>query len=85
MNEQIISLSAVSVALVPLVLAITQMTKGFFTDTRFIPVVSIFLGVVASFGVPHDTGAFFTAVQGVLIGLSASGLYSGAKATFSPY
>ncbi len=73
-----------SIALVPVVLAVTQVVKSFLTDTRYIPVVSIVLGVAASFATPHVTDAFFTAVQGILIGLSASGLFSGVKTTFSP-
>lgn len=83
MTEQIVSLSAVSIALVPIVLAVTQIIKSFLIDTRFVPVISIVLGIVFSLAVPSST-LFYTIIQGVLVGLSASGLFSATKTTFSP-
>lgn len=81
MSEQILSLSPVSIALIPVVLAVTQIVKSFLSDSRLVPLISIILGVAASFAVPHTDAAFYVALQGVLIGLSASGLFSGVKAT----
>lgn len=80
MSEQIVTLSAVSIALIPIVLALTQIVKSFLNDTRYVPVVSIVLGVLFSLAVPSST-IFYTVLQGVLIGLSASGLFSGFKTT----
>ena len=68
--------------LVPLVLGVTQvikMTVGH--GKRYTPIVSLVLGM----GGAVLIGAFDSTslVQGIIVGLSASGLYSGSKATIS--
>lgn len=65
--------------MIPLVLAFTEMIKRFGVPKKFLPFVSIILGIGVSFlfakGFSMENG-----LQGLLIGLSASGLWSGGKA-----
>lgn len=50
-------------------------------DPKLAPVIAVVLGLAASFGLAYygDTKAFEAIVTGLAIGLSAVGLYSGAK------
>ena len=52
-------------------------------DSKLAPVVAIALGLAASLGLAYysDTIAYEAVVTGLAIGLSAVGLYSGAKNT----
>jgi len=61
--------------LVPIVIALTQMIKGAGLSTRFAPVVSLVLGVLSTLVVGQ-----FDLLQGLMVGLTASGLFSGGKA-----
>jgi len=61
--------------LVPIVIALTQMIKGTGLSTRFAPVVSLVLGVLSTLVVGQ-----FDLLQGLMVGLTASGLFSGGKA-----
>lgn len=65
-------------AAVPVVLGIVQAVKAAGLPSRFAPLASLALGIGLSFLV----GAFWreAILQGVIVGLSASGLWSGAKA-----
>lgn len=83
MDASIVSLSAVSLALVPVVMALTQVVKAFVLDARWSPIVSLVLGVAAAFFVPAAS-LQLTVLQGVLIGLTASGLFSGIKTVATP-
>jgi hypothetical protein len=74
----IITLSLVSLGLVPVVVALTQIVKTWVIDNRWVPLVSIAFGILGAFIVP-ETSIALTVLQGVLIGLSASGLFSGGK------
>lgn len=66
--------------LVPVITALLEVFKrlGFF-PTKTIPILSIALGLLFSFG---EANAFnYTiAMNGIVSGLAASGLYSGGKA-----
>ncbi len=74
----LVQLSAVSLALVPVVLGLTSLVKNFL-DSKWSPIVSLVLGVGAAFIVP-EVSIQLTVLQGILVGLTASGLYSGIKA-----
>ena len=67
------------VTAVPLVMALTQIIKGFgFVPDRFVPVIPTLLGVLAGLVLNHAnylTGA----VNGLFIGLTAAGVYRGVK------
>lgn len=73
-----IEISPALVGIVPVVVAVTQIVKGFVDVSRFAPVVAIALGIVGAYALGvHDIGG--ACLQGFLIGLSASGLYSGSS------
>jgi len=60
-----------------LVIALTQLAKVYVKDAKYYPVISLLLGVVLSVltgGVGIDQ-----ALNGLVIGLTASGLYSSSK------
>jgi hypothetical protein len=68
------------ILLIPLVLAITSMAKGFLPDNisgKWSPVISVLAGIAGgllTIGVSRQG-----VLTGLIIGLSASGLYSGSK------
>lgn len=82
MDVSLVSLSAVSIALIPVVVGLSAIVKSFLTDSRWVPVSALALGVVTAFFVPAATIGL-TILQGVLVGLSACGLYSAVKTTVS--
>lgn len=65
--------------LVVAILVICQFAKTLrFVESRYIPVISIALGILGAYLVGGVTWA--QTAGGVIMGLSASGLYSGFKA-----
>lgn len=73
--------SSAVVILVPIVIALTSLVK-LYLDSKFAPLVSLGLGIVISFIFPAATLGL-TILSGIVIGLTASGLYSGTKALAS--
>ncbi|MDY0410371.1 hypothetical protein ACFFIS_16735 [Virgibacillus soli] len=69
------------VMLIPLILGLVELFKGLGLKRKFLPVVSVVLGLGAGifYVYPEDVkgGILF----GLMLGLSASGLYSGTKNT----
>ena len=69
------------VAIIPLLIGILEIFKKLGVNQKIIPVISLILGIgigIALFAAGDlKTGI----IQGVYIGLSAVGLYSGAKNT----
>ena len=66
-------------ASVPFVLAIVELCKQYGLPSQYAPIAALVLGTAASLlvsGLTVESG-----IQGVIIGLTASGLYSGIKAT----
>ena len=66
-------------ASVPFVLAIVELCKQYGLPSQYAPIAALILGAAASLlvsGLTVESG-----IQGVIIGLTASGLYSGIKAT----
>ncbi len=74
-------LFASGAAFVPLVVALVEGAKQIGLPTRWAPLVSLALGLVAGFVwvVPGDPRQ--AVLAGLMIGLGASGLYSGTRAT----
>lgn len=78
MEQSIVQLSGVALTLVPVVVALTSIIKAFITDTRYSPIISLVLGIAGALALlPGAVGVAI--VTGIVIGLTASGLYSGAK------
>jgi hypothetical protein len=68
--------------LVAVTIALVSMIKSLGFPSRFAPLVSLIVGVVFAFTFRSaDIG--HTVFQGLVIGLSASGFYSGAKAVIT--
>lgn len=72
-----IELSPMALALVPLVIGVVQVVKGFVSD-YWAPVLSLAVGIAASWLIPAETWQM-TTLAGISIGLMASGTYSGAR------
>lgn len=68
------------VAITPVTIALVEGAKRTGVPARFSVVVALSLGVAASFLFPPAMAAQNEIAAGVLSGLAASGLYSGAKA-----
>jgi hypothetical protein len=67
---------------VPVIIALVSAIKGVGLDSKYAPIVSILLGI--SFMAGGGEGTIFMKIfEGIIAGLSASGLYSGAKATLA--
>lgn len=78
--------------LIPIVIALTEAVKRIVKDIKtkkagelevkltggFSILVSLILGVLLAFGIA-ETYTVHVAISGLLVGLSASGLYSGGK------
>lgn len=71
------------VALVPLIVGVVQVAKLTGLPDRFAPLASLILGLVLSAGLGLSQNDFTaeSLLVGIALGLSASGLYSGVKAS----
>ena len=77
-SQAIVELTPLMFGLVPLVIALVQVVKQVVDLGKYAVLLSLVLGVAGSFLFPAETVAF-TVVQGLLLGLTASGLYTGVK------
>ena len=68
-------------ALIPILIGINEVVKRIGIANRFIPIVSVLLGIGVSFITPGVTTSFIAIIGGIVIGLSAVGLYSGTRST----
>lgn len=76
-----IVISPVLLGAVPVILGVVSVLKGVGLPSKWAPLVSLVLGLGVAFLVG---GTLLTIVlAGLTVGLSASGLYSGSKATFT--
>lgn len=66
--------------IIPMILALTEIVKRFGISSKYAPLVSIVLGVGISF---LTSVSINSALEGVVFGLSASGLWSGGKTIIS--
>ena len=80
--ENLFAFSPLAVAAIPAVLGVVAAIKQVGLPSRFAPIASILLGIglVALTGQPWQADI----TQGILVGLAASGLWSGSKALFVP-
>lgn len=65
------------------IMAIVEMLKSFGLNQKYSPIVAVAFGLVFSFVLAYygDTVEYEAAVRGLIVGLSAVGLYSGVKNT----
>lgn len=73
--------SVYGIAIIPLIIALVELGKRLGVPSKLLPVASLFLGVLGGlyFIVPDDPKQGI--IVGIMMGLSASGLYSGSKHT----
>lgn len=71
---------------IPVIVALVQIAKAFVLDDRFHPLLSLAFGIVWNTTLALAMGAVLpeqiarAALIGVVLGLAASGLYSGGRA-----
>lgn len=77
-----LDLEIFGVSAVLVIIGLVQLAKALGLPTRFAGVAAVILGVLASLGYTYYAEAPWlqAVVIGLAIGLSAAGLYSGAKA-----
>jgi small basic protein len=83
MNIDLDIISASSLVVVPIIIAVVQAIKltGWVPD-KFAPIVSIAIGIIIGFIANHNLADISAnLLSGVMYGLMASGLYSGVKTT----
>jgi hypothetical protein len=66
-------------ALIPVVVGLVHVVRKVGLSTKYAPVVSLAFGVVCAYLVGGS--ATTVIISGIVVGLSASGLYSGTKTT----
>ena len=69
------------IAIIPLLIGILEVFKKLGVNQKHIPVISLILGICIGIGLFAAGDLKAGIIQGVYIGLSAVGLYSGAKNT----
>lgn len=69
------------VVLIPLIIGLVELFKGLGLNKKFLPVVSLFLGITAGVFYLYPEDLKGGILVGIMLGLSASGLYSGTKHT----
>jgi len=67
------------IAIVPLIIGLSEVIKKIGFNQKFIPVVNLILGLIAGIVFISPGNIKVGIIQGLFIGLSASGLYSGTK------
>lgn len=67
------------IAIIPLLIGILEVLKKVGLKEKYVPAVSVSLGIVIGIGLFGNGGIKAGLVQGIFIGLSAVGLYSGTK------
>lgn len=75
--DNLFELSTVAVACIPIVIGLTGIVNTLWLNKKYAPLLAILFGIlfVAMTGVEWQ----FAVAQGIIVGLSSSGLYSGAK------
>lgn len=60
--------------LIPVIVGLVEVSKGLGVSNRYMPIVALVLGLGATWIIGD-----FNIIQGIVVGLSASGLYAGTK------
>ncbi len=68
---------------IPVILGIVELVKLFNIDPKYCPIIAVILGQVFGFALAYfgDAIQYQAAIQGLVVGLGAVGLYSGVKNT----
>lgn len=68
-----------NIAFIPLILGVVEVFKGVGLPKRFLPLLSLSLGILAGIFYVYPDDLRSGVIVGIVYGLSASGLYSGTK------
>lgn len=68
-----------SAVIIAIITGLIEVFKKLGLNTKFAPVISVILGLFFVFYMANYTAIADIAINGLIIGLSACGLYSGAK------
>lgn len=68
--------------LVPMIMSIVELAKGLGIPKKFSALLSVIIGIAIGIFYLHPMDIKLGIFEGVVYGLTASGLYSGAKNTF---
>lgn len=71
--------------LVPIIMAIVELGKGLGVPRKFSALISLIIGIAIGVFYLHPMDIKSGIFEGVIYGLTASGLYSGAKNTFQQF
>lgn len=69
------------IAIIPLLIGILEVFKKIGLNERYIPIASLILGIGLGIALFSEGDFLAGIIQGIFIGLSAVGLYSGTKNT----
>ena len=75
------NISAQFLVLVPVVVGAVEALKKSGVSSKWAPLLSLVLGVVATYLVTGFVFSGDVVLQGVIVGLTAAGLYSGVRKT----
>lgn len=66
---------------IPIIISIVELAKGLGVPKKFSALIALVTGLLIGIFYLHPTEIKLGILEGVILGLSASGLYSGAKNT----
>jgi len=69
------------IAIIPLLIGVLEVIKRLGVNKKYIPIISLLLGIGTGILLFADGDLKAGIIKGIYIGLSAVGLYSGAKNT----
>ena len=69
------------IAIVPLLIGLLEVFKKLGLNDKYVPIFSVILGIGTGIALFADEDLATGIIQGIFIGLSAVGLYSGTKNT----
>lgn len=70
-----------NVVLIPLIIGLVELLKGVGLPKRYLPVASLIFGIAVGVFYVYPDDLKGGILVGIMLGLSASGLYSGTKNT----
>ncbi|HHV27928.1 MAG TPA: hypothetical protein GXX63_12145 [Tissierellia bacterium] len=69
------------IAIIPLLIGLLEVFKKLGLNDKYVPIFSVILGIGTGIALFADGDLATGIIQGIFIGLSAVGLYSGTKNT----
>ena len=76
-----VTLSTAAMGLIPIIMAVTSVSKTYI-EAKWSPLIALVLSFVAAFLLVPTGDVTTTVIEAIIMGLTASGLYSGSKATY---